>query len=411
MPNSKTTHCPNCGFDIDVNELLYHQLEEQARQKYQAQLTQEQTKLKQQQESLETRNREIDDTIKAQVSASLAAEKTKLMSELKTQIEQDQSERINAMQAELADKSAKVIQLNKVQGDLERLKREKEALRSEIELDIGKKFNAQLAEESSRIQKQLDEQAQFKVAEKEQVINQLKEQLSEAQRKAEQGSMQIQGEVQELAIEEWLRAQFPLDDISEVKKGALGADTLQVINTQTQTECGSIYYESKRTKSFQPAWVAKFKSDIQQKGADIGVLVTQVMPDGMQDLGQIDGVWICTFEEFKNLSQVLRQSIIQIDQALVTQENKGDKMGMLYDFLTGNEFRMQIEAIVEGFTQLKSDLESEKRAMQGIWKKREKQIDRVLLNTNYMYSSVKGIAGNAVQSVALLELPADEDKI
>ena len=133
------------------------------------------------------------------------------------------------------------------------------------------------------------------------------------------------------------------------------------------------------------------------------------MPDGMDVLGQIDGVWICTFEEFKNLSQVLRQSLIEISQALVTQENKGDKMGMLYDFLTGNEFRMQIEAIVEGFTQLKSDLESEKRSMQSIWKKREKQIDRVLLNTNFMYSSIKGIAGNAVQSVTLLELEQDSE--
>lgn len=409
MPSSKTTHCPNCGSEIDVNELLYHQLEEQARLKYQEQLSQEQNKLKQQQASLEARNREIDDTIKAQVAETLAGEKTKLLNQLKAQVERDQSERIGAMQAELADKSAKVIELNKLQGDLERMKREKEALRSEIELDVEKKFNAQMAEESSRIQKQLNEQVQFKVAEKEQVINQLKDQLSEAQRKAEQGSMQIQGEVQELAIEDWLRGEYPLDEISEVKKGALGADTLQIINTQTQVECGTIYYESKRTKSFQPAWIAKFKSDIQQKGADIGVLVTQVMPEGMERLGQIDGVWVCTFEEFKNLSQVLRQSLIEIDQALITQENKGDKMGMLYDFLTGNEFRMQIESIVEGFTQLKSDLESEKRAMQGIWKKREKQIDRVLLNTNYMYSSIKGIAGNAVQSVALLELDDQED--
>ena len=408
MSSSETTHCPNCGFDIDVNELLYHQLEEQARLKYQEQLSSEQAKLKQQQAVIEERSKQIEATIEAQVSESLASEKTKLLVQVTEQVEKDQSERIGAMQVELAEKSKKVIELNKMQGELERLKREKEALRSEIELDVEKKFNVQLAAESSRIQKQLSDQNQFKVAEKEQIINQLKDQLSEAQRKAEQGSMQIQGEVQELAIEDWLRSQFPLDDVEEVKKGALGADTMQVINTQTRTQCGSIYYESKRTKNFQPAWIAKFKSDIQLKGADIGVLVTQVMPEGMDHLGQVDGIWICTFEEFKNLSQVLRQSIIQIDQALVIQDNKGDKMGMLYDFLTGNEFRMQIEAIVEGFTQLKTDLESEKRAMQGIWKKREKQIERVLLNTNHMYSSVKGIAGSAVQSVALLELDSEE---
>ena len=264
-------------------------------------------------------------------------------------------------------------------------------------------------QQSDKIKQQIGTEAELKVTEKEQIINQLKEQLNAAHKQAEQGSMQLQGEAQELAIEHWLSNAFPFDSVEEIKKGALGADTLQIINTVNREACGSIYYESKRTKTFQPQWVAKFKADIQSKGADIGVLVTQTMPEGMQSLGQIDGVWICTFDEFKNLSQVLRQSLIQIDQTVVVQENKGDKMGMLYDYLTGPEFRMQIEAIVEGFTQLKTDLESEKRSMQGIWKKREKQIDRVLLNTNFMYNSVKGIAGNAVQSVALLELGDDEE--
>ena len=405
MSHAKTTHCPNCGIEIDVNELLYQQLETEAKKKYQLQLSGEQDKLRQQQHAITAQQNDLKATIESQVTESLIREKAKL----KKQVEQDNSERIRAMQNELDDKSRKVVALNKAQSEIERLKREQQSLRSEIELDIEKKFSKQLIEQSDKIKQQLGSQAEFKVAEKEQIINQLKQQLSEAHRQAEQGSMQLQGEVQELAIEDWLRSVFPLDNIEEIKKGALGADTIQIVNTPNREGCGSIYYESKRTKNFQPQWVAKFKSDIQEKGADIGVLVTQAMPDGMQSLGQIDGVWICTFEEFKNLSQVLRQSLIQINQALVVQENKGDKMGMLYDFLTGSEFRMQIEAIVEGFTQLKVDLESEKRSMQGIWKRREKQIERVLLNTNFMYNSVKGIAGNAVQRVSLLELDGDEN--
>jgi hypothetical protein len=220
--------------------------------------------------------------------------------------------------------------------------------------------------------------------------------------------MQRQGEAQELVIEEWLAGQFPLDTIEEIKKGALGADCLQTVNTRTRQNCGSIYYESKRTKAFQPAWIEKFKADIREKNANIGVLVTEVMPSDMDRMGLRDGVWICTFEEFKGLCSVLRESIIEISRAITTQENKGEKMGMLYDFLTGNEFRMQVEAIVEGFTQMQSDLESEKRSMQGIWKKREKQIQKVLLNTNHMYHSIRGIAGSAVQSVPLLELSQEE---
>ena len=405
MSQSNTTQCPNCGTDINVNELLYQELEKQAQKKYQSQLADEKNKLEKQQREIAEQQSKIEDTIKAQLNESLLVEKAKL----KEQLQQDQAERIKAMQTELDDNAKKVISLNKAQSEVERLKREKQSLRTEIELESQKILTEKLASQSAKIQQQVNNQVEFKIAEKETVINQLKQKLTEAQRQAEQGSTQLQGEVQELAIEEWLSSNFPLDTIEEIKKGANGADCIQIINTQVRENCGSIYYESKRTKNFQPSWIEKFKSDIQVKGASIGVLVTQSMPDGMKSLGQKDGVWICTYEEFKNLSKVLRQSLIQVNQAIVTQENKGDKMGMLYDYLTGNEFQMQIEAIVEGFTQLKSDLESEKRSMQSIWKKREKQIERVLLNTNHMYSSVKGIAGNAVQNVALLELDAESD--
>ena len=405
MSDKKTTQCPNCGVDIDVNELLYEDIEKRARQKYQQQLATEQAALNAARKKIDDDHKQLQKTIEQRVNSVLEDEKTRL----REKVEADQAARIQSMQKELSTQADKLAEFNKAQSEIERLKREKQTLASEIQLEAEKKFSQQLANEANKIQRQVDERSAFRIAEKEQVITQLKEQLNEAQRKAEQGSMQLQGEVQELAIEEWLQSAYPLDEIEEIKKGAQGADTLQIINTASRKGCGVIYYESKRTKAFQPSWIEKFKADIQARGASTGVLVTQAMPSGMKQLGQIDGVWVCTFEQFKSLSQVLRQSLIHLDQALVVQENKGDKMGMLYDFLTGNEFRMQIEAIVEGFTQLKTDLESEKRSMQGIWKKREKQIDRVLMNTNFMYNSVKGIAGNAVESIALLELDAGDD--
>lgn len=399
MSNKPQTVCPNCGSEIDVNELLYHQLEEEARQKYQVQLANEQKKLQEQQAKIADQHAHLQETVAQQVAESLQAERKLLAKKLA----HEQAERIAAMESELAVQSEKVIKLNAAQAQIERLKREKQSLKSDIELDMQKRFNAQLTEEAARVKQQFEAEATLRVTEHEHVIEQLKKKLQDAQRQAEQGSTQIQGEAQELVIETWLRNEYPLDSIEEIKKGAQGADTLQMINTQQENGCGSIYYESKRTKAFQPAWIEKFKADIQAKGASVGVLVTETMPPGMRRLGQIDGIWVCSFNEFKSLSQVLRQSLIQINQALIVQDNKGDKMGMLYDFLTGSEFRMQIEAIVEGFTQLKIDLESEKRAMQTAWKKREKQIERVLINTNLMYGSVKGIAGNAVQSVSLLE--------
>ncbi len=173
--------------------------------------------------------------------------------------------------------------------------------------------------------------------------------------------------------------------------------------------CGTIYYESKRTKAFGGDWIEKFKADMREKNATIGVFVTDVYPKDMERMGLKDGVWICSYEEFKGLSIALRESLIQIKKIALTQENKGDKMNMLYNFLTGNEFKNQVEAIVEGFVQMKNDLDTEKKAMAKLWKVREKQIEKVLINTTNMYGSIKGIAGNAVQPIQSLELTSLED--
>ncbi len=303
--------------------------------------------------------------------------------------------------------------LNKARADIERLKREKDEVQSKAEAEMERLLGQKLAVERQKIKESEEERTTKLVTERDQLIDQLKEQMEIMKRKAEQGSMQLQGEVQELMIEEWLALSYPLDTIEEIKKGARGADCIQIINTRSSTNCGKIYYESKRTKAFQPAWIEKFKADIREKNANLGVLVTEAMPTDMERMGYRDGIWICSFAEFKGLSNVLRESIISMHRVISQQENRGDKMSMVYDFLTSDEFRLQIGAIVEGFTQMQTDLNAEKRAMISIWKKREKQIDKVLLNTSNMYSSIKGIAGSAVPAVRQLELPAaiEEDEV
>ncbi len=414
--DKNTIECPNCGFNIDVNEILYHQLDEELKKKYNDQLAKEmrnfnarEDQLRTERENLEKEKSGIEEKVAHMIQLGIRDEKKVLEKSIKQQVEDEQADRIKAMQSELNDKSEKVKELNKSKSEIERLKREKEELRDTIELESQKRLSLQLAEEREKIRKAEEAKATMKLSEQELMITQLKDQLQEAHRKAQQGSMQIQGEAQELVIEDWLSSRFPLDTIEEIKKGAQGADCLQIVNTRTRQNCGSIYYESKRTKAFQPAWIEKFKADIRDRNANIGVLVSEVMPSDMDRMGLKDGIWICTFEEFKGLCTVLRESIIELSRAITTQENKGEKMGMLYDFLTSNEFRLQIEAIVEGFTQMQTDLESEKRSMQGIWKKREKQIQKVLLNTNHMYHSIRGIAGSAIQAVPLLELDREED--
>jgi len=417
MENEAQIKCPNCGTDIDVQDILSHQLEEEIKQKYQAQIAEEkkkyetgQEKLKQEKLDFEKAKKKENELFQERLESQLKEEKKAIEEKLKSKLKEEQSEQFEALQKELNEKSEQVKELNRSKAEIEKLKREKGELKEAAEAEAQKKLNETLTTEKEKIRKSEEEKNELRFKEMQKQLEDQKKLTEEMKRKQEQGSMQMQGEVQELAIEEWLAVQFPLDTIEEIKKGARGGDCLQHVNTRSAQNCGTIYYESKRTKDFQPSWIEKFKADIRDKGATIGVLVTEVMPSEMDRMGLKDGIWICNYEEFKGLCAVLRESIVQLSTAISSQENKGDKMDMLYTFLTGNTFRMQVEAIVEGFTQMKSDLESEKRSMQRIWKQRDKQIEKVITNTIDMYGSIKGIAGNAIQSVKALELPEGDDE-
>lgn len=408
---SSTIQCPNCGTAIDVNDLLKHQIEETLRKEFQSKAAMQEKELALKNEQFEKAKAEFE--AKKRQENELFAERLErekkqaerdIAEKLKQKLEEENQERIALMNKELAEKSEKLRELNKMEAEIAKLNREKLEMKEAIEAQLQRQLNDQLIQEKEKIRKLEEEKNELKVKELLKQLEDQKKLTEEMKRKQEQGSMQMQGEVQELAIEEFIMQNFPLDTLEEIKKGATGADCLQIVNTREVQNCGTIYYESKRTKAFQPAWIEKFKNDIRTKKANIGVLVTEVMPADMDRMGMKEGIWICTFEEFKGLSAVLRQSLIQISQAVQSQENKGDKMEMLYDFLTSNEFRLQIEGIVEGFSQMQSDLVSEKRAMQRIWSQREKQIEKVILNTTNMYGNIRGIAGNAVQAVRALEL-------
>ncbi|GHE71335.1 MULTISPECIES: DUF2130 domain-containing protein [Roseivirga] len=413
MSTKNQINCPNCGTAIDVQDILSHQLEEEIKQKYQAELTAAQQRFKAEQESLakaradfEEKKRRENELFQERLEKQMAQERKLLEDKLKSKLLSEQAEQFEALQKELNEKSEQVKELNRSRVEIERLKREKEEAKELAQLEAQRMLNEMLVQEREKISKSEAEKNELKMKELEKKLEDQKKLTEEMQRKQAQGSMQLQGEVQELAIEEWLSTQFPLDTIEEIKKGARGADCIQVVNTRTLQNCGKIYYESKRTKDFQPGWIEKFKADMRDKEADVGVLVTEAMPADMERMGLKDGVWVCSFAEFKGLCAVLRESVIQLSKVAISQEGKGDKMHMLYDFLTSNTFRMQVEAIVEGFSQMKADLEREKNSMQRIWKQREKQIDKVVSNTIDMYGSIKGIAGNAVQSVKALELDA-----
>jgi len=426
--NASQISCPNCGTAIDVNDILSHQLEEQLQKKYNAQLAEQrdefqrkQDMLVQEKEAFEEKKRRENELFQERFEAKLKEERLTIEQKLKTKLAEEQAGLLAELQKELNEKSLQVNELNAAKVEVEKLKRDKEELKGTIEAELAVKLTAQLSEEKAkmstqlteekeRIRKSEEEKNEMRMRELQKQLDDQKKLTEEMKRKQEQGSMQLQGEVQELAIEEWLTGQFPLDTIEEIRKGARGGDCVHTVHTYERQNCGMIYYESKRTKDFQPAWIQKFKTDMRERGADIGVLVTDTMPTGMERMGLRDGIWICRFDEFKGLCAVLRETIIRLSNSLVSQENRGDKMHMLYDFLTSNTFRMQVEAIVEGFTQMRSELDKEKRSMNLAWKRREVLIEKVLINTTNMYGSVKGIAGSAVQEVKALEMEDEEDE-
>jgi hypothetical protein len=403
-------NCPNCGIEIEVNEILYHQLEEQVKRVYEKKVAEkekelriERQKIQEEKEKVEKEKERIKEIIDREVKDKLNSEKTKIAETLRKQIENEFSEHMKELQRELSIKSAQVKDLHKAKAEIERLKREKDELREQITLEKEKEFSDRLKEEKIKIQKQLEEMNILKIKEKEKIIEDLKAQLDEAKRKAEQSSIQLQGEVQELELENLLRALYPGDEIREIKKGQRGADVLQIVKTPQGVECGKIYYESKRTKNFEYDWLQKLRDDNLEVKADILVLVTEKMPDGEDKFFFKDGVWICSFFEIKGLSLVLRHGLLQVYSVIITQQGKETKMEMLYNYLTSQEFRDQFRAIVEGFKSLQDSYQDEKLKMMKIWKEREKQLEKILINAVNFYGAIKGIAGASIPEIKMLE--------
>ncbi|MGL2907904.1 DUF2130 domain-containing protein [Helicobacter pylori] len=421
--------CPKCQEPINVNEALYKQIERENQSRFLAQQkafekevnekrAQYHTHLKmleQKEEALKEREREqkaqFDDAVKQASALALQDERAKIIEEARKNAFLEQQKGLELLQKELDEKSKQVQELHQKEAEIEKLKRENNEAESRLKAENEKKLNEKLDLEREKIEKALHEKNELKFKQQEEQLEMLRNELKNAQRKAELSSQQFQGEVQELAIEEFLRQKFPLDSIEEIKKGQRGGDCIQVVHTREFQNCGKIYYESKLTKEFQKAWVEKLKSDMREIGADVGVIVSEALPKEMERMGLFEGVWVCSFEEFKGLSAVLREGVIQVSLAKKSQENKGDKVNLLYHYLTSSEFSMQVNAIIEGFEQLRADLESEKRAMNRIWKSREKQMEKVFEGTINMYGSIKGIAGNAIGQVKALELGYDGEDL
>ncbi|MEY4051978.1 MAG: DUF2130 domain-containing protein [Chitinophagia bacterium] len=345
-----------------------------------------------------------------------------LLAEQKIAIENELAEKLKKDLGAQYDHKIKLMQQNESamskqvkdfqEKELEFLKQVQaiQAKEAELELELQRKLVKERETLKAQIQKEeiergslKDQEYQLKVKELEKQLEDQRKLAEEMKRKAEQGSMQMQGEVQELLLEELLKSSFPFDEIVEVGKGVRGADCIQIVRNNLGQEAGKIIYESKRTTAFAQEWIEKLKADMRSQGADIAIIVTQAFPKDMERFGEKEGVYICSYQEVKSVALLLRTALLKLFDAKKNQLNKGDKMSFLYDYLTSNEFNEQWKAIGEGFRQMRQSIQKERDAMEKLWKSREKQLEKVLLNAMHIKGSIEGIAGADSINMNLLE--------
>ena len=392
MKNSTQITCPNCDHHFDVEEVLALDLEKQIKDKFQKDYAQKMADLKTEKENFEENKRNENEIFKQKLEKALI-EKQK---ELDKKTDEKYAERIKKLEAENAEKAKenkdlleKEIALLELQNDL----KEKE---ERLNLDVKKK----LLEGKSEYENsgKLKAQQEFELREKE-LLKKIKEQTdlaNEMKRKSEQGSMQLQGEVLELALEDFLHQNFRWDKIEEVQKGTLGADVLQTVNNEMLQNCGKIIYETKRTKNFDQKWLDKLKQDQLNAKAEIAVLVTETLPKNIEKFDVHNGIWICSYQEVKSLVVVLRQILIETQKVKIANENRGDKMEILYSYFTSGEFSQKTKRILEIYNGMLTQLDAEKKVTQKLWAKREKDITIMKENLSIVSGDIAGITGKEI---------------
>jgi len=391
--DTKNINCPHCGKSISIDDVLTHQIENKFKKEF------------------EDKEKVLRASIEKEAKKELGEKEEVLEKKIKAKLEKDSASDKKFLEEQLAEKDLKLKEANKNELELrkatQKLKDEKDA----FELEKTRQLDSE--------RKTIEEEASRKATEAKQAeIDQYKKQVSDAQkandelnRKLAQGSQQTQGEVQEIALEELLKAEFIYDDISPVPKGVTGADVIQTVKTKAGVECGKIIWESKKTKAWTDSWIKKLKEDQRSVKADIAVIVSSVLPGGLEGIAQREGVWVCDIKLAISIATALRHTLELVSREKSMSVGKNEKMEILYAYLSGNEFKQKIEVIVETFSSMKTSLDKERLYFEKSWSEKEKQIQKVIKNTVGIYGDLSGVI--QLQRIESLELPEpkkDEEK-
>jgi len=421
-----TIVCPQCKTEIKLTESLAAPLLESVRRDYEQRLMQKDADVDKREKILHEREAVLQkqkETLDEQVAKKIQQEQVRIAAEeskkarLAVGGELDQKlKEIDELQGILKQKDAKLADAQKAQADLLRKQRELDDARRELDLTIEKRVQSDLAVAREKAKKEAEDEMRLKVMEAEQTIASMQKQIEDLKRRAEQGSQQLQGEVQELELEALLATRFPRDTIQPVPKGEFGGDILHRVSGPLGQQCGTILWESKRTKNWSDGWLPKLREDQRAAKAEIAVIISQVLPKEVETFGFVEGVWVAHPRVTLPVAMSLRQTLIEVAGVRQASEGQQTKMEMVYQYLTGPRFRQRVQAIVEAFSSMRDDLDRERKAITKQWAKREEQIDRVMQATVGMYGDLQGIAGKTLQEIeglefqGLLDFNADEEE-
>lgn len=423
---SETIHCPQCDCAIEVAEALSAQLRSDLKRQFEADLKAKQvvidkreaavaearSKLAQREQELARERTQLDERVAEQLAARLSTEQKRIAKEADERARQqlalelqEKDLALKSTEQQLTAAAQKLKAAGEAELQLRRQQRELEEQREQLELTVTRRLDEERAKAIETGQRMAAEQLQLKIDEAEKRNRDLVKQLEEAQRKAAQGSQQLQGEVLELSLESSLRTQFPSDEISPVAKGVDGADVVQAVLDRGGNNCGEILWESKRTKNWSDSWLPKLRDDQRAAKAQLAVLVTTALPKDCTTFKYMDGVWVTSMSCALSLASALRTLMIQVAAAKRTHDGRNEKSDQLFGYITGPEFRHRFEGVMESLFSMRGDLEQEQRAMQRIWAKRDKQIERGIEQAALLHGNLEGILGVALPASKALELP------
>jgi len=396
---SDSITCPQCHAEIPLTEAISHQVGERLRLEFEAAACETEAK-----HILALAEKEVE------LESILAQERAQIEATAVARAEENVNVRLGDLTAQVDEQAIRLAEAEGKELALLKEKRELQQQRETLDLEVARKLDEERASLVAGTTVRLEEQHRLKLREKDLTLEQMNKRIEALSAAADQKRSGLQGEVLEREIEDVLRESFPADAIEPVKSGKRGADILQRIRSPRGLECGTLLWESKNAKNWSSAWAEKLKDDRQVEKADMAIIVSSVLPDGVQRIAFHDGVWVCDFASATTLATALRLALVEIHQARTIDANRTQAMDALYEYLCGRDFQHRVASTVQAAVTMKNDLDTEKRSTERLWAKREKQIDFLTRNSAGMYGELQAIVGAALQPVPILELPRGSDE-